>query len=228
MNIQETYKEYAKSYDRLSQVAEFYQELKNAHIKSILSNTKIGSRILDFGAGTGNVTIELLKSKRNVCAIDISDDMIQLLKEKCNKEEGLEIINGDILELSGPSQQSYEAVTMMNVLYHLKNPNSYLKKLYSLIKNDGVIIVSGPHKQINTDRLFEEIKKDLIKKELFEKYKKDFDICFKINKKNLVPNAKLYDEKELKKLFFKIGFQECLEYSDKFYGGHNFFAVFKK
>jgi ubiquinone/menaquinone biosynthesis C-methylase UbiE len=226
--IKEVYRDYSRSYDLLSNYASCYQNLKSAHLNKIIKSTSKGDLILDFGCGTGNITLPLLKKKRDVVAIDISEDMLNLLKEKCNGLKGLRVIRGDLASSNFPRvNKKIKVITLMNVFYHLENSSEYIKKFYDLLEDKGILIVSGPIKNISAIKLFKEIKKDLKKKKVFEKYKKEYRIVYEINKDKLIPNAKLYSKSTLKTLFEKEGFK-MISFSDRFYYGNNYLAIFNK
>ena len=54
-------------------------------IKIILKHTKPLSMILDIGAGTGRLTIPLIKNNRKVLALDTSRNMLKELRKKLKK-----------------------------------------------------------------------------------------------------------------------------------------------
>ena len=62
-----------------------YQELARAHVDAVGG----GQRILDLGAGTGHITKQLLKKKKQVRAVDFNDAMLQRLRTSCNGYPGL-------------------------------------------------------------------------------------------------------------------------------------------
>ncbi|KKP29555.1 MAG: hypothetical protein UR15_C0012G0001 [Parcubacteria group bacterium GW2011_GWA2_31_28] len=159
-HLTETYRLYAHAYNRLAKHCILYQELKNSHLKSTLESTEENARILDFEAGTGNLTFELLLKKIRVDAIDISQDMLTILRKKCDGLKRLHVFSKDILSLKN-SVRKYDSVIAMNVIYHLNDPIRYLTKINTLMKSEASISVSGPNKKINVAHLFETIRFDL-------------------------------------------------------------------
>ncbi|MAE49216.1 hypothetical protein CMI48_00140 [Candidatus Pacearchaeota archaeon] len=219
------YQDYSCSYDLLDEHVSCYQELRDAHLDALLSSDQEG-RILDFGCGTGNVTIPLLEAGREVVALDTSEDMLRFLKSKSEGLVGLTLFEENICDLSlGCLGERFSSITMMNVLYHLGDPEKYLRKFYGLLSDDGRVFVSGPSRGIDVDGLYERVKADL-SDGVFERYRNDFLSIYEANKK-LVASAALYDGGSLKELCGGQGFL-MESYDDSFYYGNNYFAVFRK
>jgi len=59
---------------------------------------------------------------------------------------------------------------------------------------------------------------------VFKELQVYFDVCYKLNKNNLIPTARLYNKRGLETLFRESGFN----YSDDYYAGNNYFATFRK
>ncbi|MFZ5954934.1 MAG: methyltransferase domain-containing protein [Nanoarchaeota archaeon] len=226
-SISKIYERYSQAYDILAQYAFCYQELKNAHVDALLCSSKEFDTILDFGSGTGNVTKSLLEKQRAIISIDISPAMLEIQKQKCNGFNNFKIFQEDILDENFKPEIMFSGINMMDVLYHLKSPEKYLERLYNVLKSDGIITVSGPKSLISTEDLFNNIKIDLEKKNLFNQLKKEFELVYEVNKLKLIPNARLYDKKSLEGLFNPLGLK-MIDYSDKFYYGHNYFSIFQK
>ena len=70
---------------------EVYNRYEQKRIDSILEmvdklvtdNHVHTKKALDFGAGTGNLTVNLLQMGYDVTAIDISEEMCKILEKKC-------------------------------------------------------------------------------------------------------------------------------------------------
>ena len=59
-----------------------YTMLTDMTLDIIANNTKLGTKILDIGAGTGRLSIPLLQHGYSVCAVDASSKMLNVLKSK--------------------------------------------------------------------------------------------------------------------------------------------------
>src|SRR5215471_20791295 len=71
---------YAQSYDSILPILPFYREAVNRHVAALSIH---GARnVIDVGAGTGNVAIQLAQRGIAVTAIDISPGMLKQLRSK--------------------------------------------------------------------------------------------------------------------------------------------------
>lgn len=99
--------------------------------------------ILDLGAGTGLELIHLFEIKPNahVTAIDISEKMLEKLKERPFKDR-VRIIKGDFFDVD--FGKNYDAVISTSALHHF-NREDKLKlyiKIYNSLKENGIFINS--------------------------------------------------------------------------------------
>ena len=98
-------------------------------------------RVLDFGAGTGNLTGKLLKMGYTVTAVDISTEMCSVMARKYPahlKTKKLVIINSSIEEADF-EKECFDLITCYSVLHHLPNYESILRKLLVFLRKGGVI-----------------------------------------------------------------------------------------
>src|SRR5215469_12700897 len=86
---------YAQSYDRILPILPFYREAVNRHVEAL--SVHGARRVIDVGAGTGNVAIQLARRGMSVTAIDISDCMLKQLRSKVNgsSRRRLEVVELD-------------------------------------------------------------------------------------------------------------------------------------
>ena len=96
-------------------------------------------KILDIGCGYGHF-IELMRDYGwSVQGIEPSSKTID-----CAKKKGLNVIETTIDDASF-SDSLFDAVTMFYVLEHLSDPFSALKKIFRMLKPDGVLVIRVPH-----------------------------------------------------------------------------------
>jgi len=96
---------------------------------------------LDFGAGTGNITGKLLRMGYNVTAIDISNEMCNLLKKKYEpflESERLRVINSPIEDVSFKKGE-FDLITCYSVLHHLPDYVDTLHRLSGFLRKGGVM-----------------------------------------------------------------------------------------
>ena len=73
-----SYEAFAYYYDSLMD-----QEFYNDYIQFINKHVKKYQTVLELGCGTGEIAIRLAHLGKNVCATDISKDMLEVAKYKC-------------------------------------------------------------------------------------------------------------------------------------------------
>ncbi len=98
--------------------------------------------VLEVCAGTGYNALFLLKSfkVKNVTCLDNNPTSIKSLKKNLMKIKNKKIINKNLYQLK--SKKKFDFVIMENALDNFKNQKTILKKLISLTKKNGNIILS--------------------------------------------------------------------------------------
>lgn len=100
-----------------------------------------GRRVLDFGAGTGNITGKLLRMGYEVTSVDISKEMCEVLRNKFAdfaKKGALHIVNSEIEDVNfGP--EKFDLITGYAVLHHLPNYAETIRRLTFYLKRGGVM-----------------------------------------------------------------------------------------
>jgi len=130
----------ASPYGQCLPLNDYYFEQKLVEIKSVTRETK--PTILDVGCGWGNFLQVLQKNQISYLGIDSSSEAIKICK--INKLNSQKI---DLLELSQKNRQQFSAITLFQVIEHLKNPVEYLKATKKLLKKDGVLLITTPNNQ---------------------------------------------------------------------------------
>lgn len=92
--------------------------------------------ILDIGCGLGFFLNVANNAEIRAVGTEISENAAQYAKSL-----GLEVILGDLLEMNDLEQNSFDVVTFWASLEHIYDPKSYLKKVNSLIRNNGLIVI---------------------------------------------------------------------------------------
>ncbi len=113
--------------------------------RDIVSLVPYGSeKILDMGCSIGTLGQEIKqKFKAEVVGVELDDQMAQVAKEILDK-----VIVGDIDELNLEDcllPNYFDCIIFADILEHLKNPWSILRRSRSFLKDNGVIIASIPN-----------------------------------------------------------------------------------
>jgi len=143
-NINEFYSsDFDKNYlskDRLL----FYNELIDLSIKKGI--TFENKNIVDIGCGPGALLNELKKRYQNsrLTGLDFSESAILYAKKK---------MHGISFEIKDICQQQidkkYDVIFCTEVLEHLLNPLPFLKKLLTMMTDNGVVILTTPNGRID-------------------------------------------------------------------------------
>ena len=96
-------------------------------------------KLLDIGCGNGHLMKAAIDRGWTVRGYDVDQKSTLQIAENLNVDVGC----GDFFDCN--LGDSYDLVTLHQVLEHLKYPNQYMKKIYSLINNDGYIFVAVPN-----------------------------------------------------------------------------------
>lgn len=75
--------------------------------------------ILEVGPGIGTLTKELARRAQKVIAVEKDKTMVEILKETLINHKNVEVVSGDILEISAP-QNKYKIIA--NIPYYLTSP----------------------------------------------------------------------------------------------------------
>ncbi len=103
-------------------------------------------KILDIGCGAGTISLYLANIGNEVLGIDISQNAINSCNESA-KFLGFRNINFERITFPDkvPSGQ-FDYIICSEVLEHLENDDLALKKIYALLKPEGVAVISTPSK----------------------------------------------------------------------------------
>jgi len=138
-NSQEGYNLAAQNYDKKKSYLDSFEK---GEVISLLGDVK-DKIILDVGAGTGRITVELAKKGAEVTALDVSEKMLNSLKSKVKSQKSrIQIIQGDAENL--PFEDNcFDVVTAAFLIVHLKNPQHFFDEVYRVLKDGGTFLVTN-------------------------------------------------------------------------------------
>ncbi|OPJ55023.1 class I SAM-dependent methyltransferase [Clostridium chromiireducens] len=105
------------------------------------ANIEEGKIAADVGAGTGFITEGLIKNNLKVIAIDQSEEMLNLLKDKFSYYKDLKCVQG-IGENIPINDNSVDYVFANMFLHHVENPVIVLKEMYRILKSGGKLVIT--------------------------------------------------------------------------------------
>lgn len=117
--------------------------------------------ILDMGCGTGNIALKLLKVGFEVWGVDMSEEMLAVLKKKipADFKDKIKLFCKNIDYFLDGCAGRFDLITVSSVLHHLPEYIPTLKRAIGLLKPAGYLyIIHEPTKEIlGPDRFLRKI-----------------------------------------------------------------------
>lgn len=110
-------------------------------IDKVLMVTKAQGYWLDIGFGNGSLVMTAAEYGFDAVGVDLRKDNVEKLRRL-----GLEAHDQDIMTFDSSHDGRYSVVSMADVLEHMPYPKQVLEKVHSMMKPDGVLLVSLPNK----------------------------------------------------------------------------------
>ena len=113
----------------------------------------LGERVLEIGAGAGNLSRFLL-DRSYVILTDYESEYLHLLRRRFGSYENVQIrfLDLDTFTADDLSKDAIDSVVCLNVLEHIKDDRRVLAELYRAIAPGGVLVVLVPaHMELYSD-----------------------------------------------------------------------------
>jgi glycosyltransferase involved in cell wall biosynthesis/2-polyprenyl-3-methyl-5-hydroxy-6-metoxy-1,4-benzoquinol methylase len=116
-------------------------DLNHPHTLAVLSVAP-GSKVLDVGCGPGVVACALAKRGCSVWGVDADAAAADLARPHCER-----VIVADLesFDFAAAFAERFDAVLLLDVLEHLRNPGEVLQRLAAVLSPDGRLIASIPN-----------------------------------------------------------------------------------
>jgi SAM-dependent methyltransferase len=139
----------AGSYDSVqpyirNQFAQRWFEQDIDHILNGLPADRKPARVLDCGAGTGNLTLKLLRRGCNVTSVDISGEMLTRLVNKA-QAAGLNtptVVHSDVDSFLAGTSEQFDLICSSSFLHHLPDYRATYLSLVTHIRPQGFVYTS--------------------------------------------------------------------------------------
>ena len=230
VSLDDMWTEYSISYDRVLPNTTAYGELLDEMLgeNGGLNQVPENSRVLDLGAGTGNISARLARQDRGmiIVAMDNNSAMPDMLRAKCaiylredDKQPGVIPIKQDITKLFGLKDDYFDTAILNNVLYSLSEPLACLKEVHRVLQPGGDIRLSGPKKDTDLNVLFDRIRADLEERGLFSKLERHYEHVRMMNQLRLRPLLHRWTVDDVANILMDAGFSEITYKTDQAYAG---------
>ena len=134
---------------------EIYNEIEQDRIKKTIRKLlnisgKKNPKILDFGAGTGNLTKHFLEFGCEVTACDVSQKSLDVLKKKFEGDNNLKtrLISGEKLPFK---DNSFDIVATYSVLHHIPDYLLAVREMIRVTKKGGITYIDH---EVNNNRWY--------------------------------------------------------------------------
>ncbi len=109
-------------------------------IEKYLSEIKDLGQTLELGCGNGKYTKLIAKNADTILATDISDEMINVAKDKLKSFNNIKLECSDCYETKY-NDSFFDSVFMGNLIHVILKPEKALSEAYRILKNNGRLIL---------------------------------------------------------------------------------------
>jgi ubiquinone/menaquinone biosynthesis C-methylase UbiE len=125
--------------------AEIYNDIEQEGLNRLVERIKGLSgkgrpRVLDVGAGTGNLALKFLTAGRGVVASDVSTKSMEMLEKTCGGDSFLEtaLITGEDPPFA---DETSDVVVTYSVLHHVPDYLNTVKEIIRVSRTGGLILI---------------------------------------------------------------------------------------
>jgi ubiquinone/menaquinone biosynthesis C-methylase UbiE len=131
----------AANWDQISGRIKVAQDIAQSMIHELTLTPDMD--VLDFGCGTGLLTLALQPFVRSITGVDSSQGMLDVFKTKI-KEQNLTNVEAEYIDLDKGDilRGSYHLIVSSMTLHHIKNISPLLKQFYSMLLPSGRVGVA--------------------------------------------------------------------------------------
>ena len=151
--------------------AETFDSPKNIFLANLVCqavekqiNLLSDKEILDFGGGTGLLTLPLAKQAKSVILVDISEKMLEQARLKAEQQEikNIQFLEQDLLK--NPLKQEFDLIVVCRVLHHMPDLDAALSLFHQHLRENGQLLIADFTKTETNHHGFDlaELEKELI------------------------------------------------------------------
>ena len=107
---------------------------------SLIERLKPRGSVLDVGCGTGNLLLQLREKGYDCTGVELNRGCVTYGRE----EKGLDIRQGTVERLDFGGER-FDVITILSTLEHVGHPMQTLLRAQSLLKEDGLLLVTVPN-----------------------------------------------------------------------------------
>lgn len=121
---------------RLEMAAALAEKIK----QTVILNKQ--TEAMDFGCGTGLVSMQLAGSVKSITAVDTSKQMLQVLSEKLAKSK-INNVKTEEIDLTAESalSGSFDLIFSSMAFHHVERPATLLERFFDLLRHGGTVAI---------------------------------------------------------------------------------------
>lgn len=137
--------------DRFDQIAQKYDDPERIHLAHIITQAITQQikdtnyqTLLDYGGGTGLVTLNIAEYFEALTLMDASPQMVDIFEHKVSdlNQTSINTLLGDVLlDDTILNHKNYDVIVLSLVLLHSGNYQLLLQKLYNHLNSGGMMIL---------------------------------------------------------------------------------------
>ncbi len=135
-----------KKVEPYKSIAGIYEEIRPSYPDKLIEDVickaglKLNDKLLEIGAGTGKATIQFIEKGFAIDAIEIGEDMAEILKDKCSNYSNVSVDVVSFEEWNSPNNQKYNIIYSAQA-FHWIDKNIKYKKCHELLKDNGYLFL---------------------------------------------------------------------------------------
>lgn len=108
----------------------------------------VHGKTMEFGAGTGNISLELLPACETLYLTDVNRALVTQLKHRFSSNQNVKVFNLDV-STSIPKKyyRMFHVIVGINVLEHIQHDGQALKNIRRMLQPNGILALLVPAKQ---------------------------------------------------------------------------------
>jgi len=154
MLTQRFWDRYAVAYSRMIGHWAPHQQMFKDVIAAL--DLRFGDQLLDAGCGAGDLEVAIVNSGQivDIEAIDFSLGMLAGARKKCGRNQNLHLSWADLDNRLAYSDQTFNKVSCVQVLYSLPRPTFTLKEFHRVMRPGGTLVIVEPKPDFKGSAMF--------------------------------------------------------------------------
>jgi len=136
-----------ESYEETVVNSPYFRALTTLTFRRWLDTSSITPPILEIACGTGQQTVIMVQKRIQVIAIDLSEEMIRMARQKTNRAGLCEYVDYIVADAENPplKERMFGACVCCGALHHINNPGKVIQESARRLRKGGLFYTIDPH-----------------------------------------------------------------------------------